>query len=175
MVPVLLFTLIGLGLAIGYTSVSSRTHFTSSHAILGIVFILLALFQGTLGFYIHAKRVPSGELRPARNWGHRLFGLVVFILGIATLILGYIRYAALYGLSRDGIAPYLGAAIGWVILWFVAGEAWRVSESLRARRESRTDSQREIKDDFDVSVDGGDIKETVDWHQVVANREKLAA
>jgi hypothetical protein len=110
---------------------------------MGITVIFLALIQGGLGAYIHANRVADGP-RPKRNWVHRLLGPVVWILAVATVVLGYLRYGAIYALPNSTFAPQLFLGIGWVVAWIVAGEAYRISTKLGDLRKAKGQSVEEI-------------------------------
>lgn len=138
--PALLLTLLGLALSVSYVTLSSRQQFHSSHSIMGIILIPLALLQGALGWYIHVKRVGKGEPRPKRNWVHRLLGPCVWIFAVATVIMGYLRYGQLYSLPDATFAPQLFLGIFWVLAWLVAGESWRL-----ARRVGKAKAAKEVE------------------------------
>lgn len=85
-------TLVSFGI-ITYTLGTHYTHFSSNHAICGLIMVIITIGQIALGFYSnhvynpHRKKVP---IFPDRV--HGAFGLAVMLFAFVTIFLGFQFY-----------------------------------------------------------------------------------
>ena len=71
----------------------SSAHFATSHQTVGLVLLLLLVFQASLGFYIHHLYDVNRIKRPIRNFLHIGLGLTTTVLGFVQISLGFAAYA----------------------------------------------------------------------------------
>ena len=87
---------IGFGLAAGYHSATQTANFSSVHSILGVVVIawlVCQLIGGTVLHYFFDERVrKAGGSLGLSSWFHYISGVLVFVLGAASVGLGIYNY-----------------------------------------------------------------------------------
>ncbi|CAF0735781.1 unnamed protein product [Adineta steineri] len=93
----LTFALVGLVAVIRYKMSRSSIHFVSFHSWLGLTTLILFFFQWIFGFVTFLFPKLSLKIRSAYMPTHRLWGRIIFVLAVVTVIAGLSEHG--YGSS----------------------------------------------------------------------------
>lgn len=115
----IIMTVAGFGFAVAMTIVSNQGQFVGSHAIFGLVFTLLAISQGVIGWVAHSKYDPKQDQRHLRNNIHIILGHFLFACAPAQIW----SRLTIYGNMRQKVVFVVWTFI--LVATLVGIRAWR--------------------------------------------------
>lgn len=130
-----LFSIIGFGIIVTHISAYGSPHFEGTHQILGLLLIILTLFQPILGYLAHRVFVKTGGTSPYHTI-HRWLSRVLLPLGFLVMGLGIDLYISEF-FEEDTIRKYyswilyisvLVVCLGTCILYEILFKKLQVSQ-----------------------------------------------